>query len=80
MLGKPLIMAKNTGMDDIIQKHNIGEVVEYNIESVKAGIFKLISRRNEWRSMGLEMNKIFNSYYSWNQMEERLVNLYDNIK
>ena len=79
MLGKPLIMAKNTGMDNIIVKYNIGEVVEYNKESVIDGIFKLINRKSEWNNISFTMRNIFIENYSWDEMERRLLRLYKDI-
>lgn len=35
MLGKPIVMAKNTGFDEIIEENNIGCLIEYSKSGLK---------------------------------------------
>lgn len=79
MLGKPLIMVKNTGMSDIVEKNDIGEVIEYNAKSLEKAINNLIERRTEWPMMRDRMRGIYEKDYSWKLMEERLIDLYRRI-
>nr|WP_285855708.1 glycosyltransferase family 4 protein [Paenibacillus camelliae] len=79
MLGKPLIMAKNTGMDDIVVVNDIGEVIEYNIQSFEKGIANLVRKSNEWVNIGNRMNELYDREYSWSEMENRLISIYDEI-
>lgn len=79
MLGKPLIMVENTGMDDVVKKNNIGEVIKYDEESLKIGIDKIIKRKHEWKKISGDMKQLFKKNYSWSEMEKRLINLYRNI-
>ncbi|MDF2519793.1 MAG: glycosyltransferase [Clostridia bacterium] len=76
MLGKPLIMVKNTGFDEVVSQNEIGSVIDYNIESLEAGIRNLVRRRSEWPEMSRKMKQLYEKEYSWNRMEERLINLY----
>lgn len=76
MLGKPLIMAKNTGMDEIVTQYEIGEVIEYNSQSFKQALEKLVSRRDKWDSISLKMKNLYRKEYSWEEMERRLLNIY----
>ncbi|WP_270658905.1 glycosyltransferase family 4 protein [Paraclostridium bifermentans] len=80
MLGKPIIMAKNTGMDDIVEKYGIGEVIEYSKQSLEVAIDNLIEKRNDWKNIAEISQKIYNNNYSWSEMERRLINLYEKIK
>lgn len=79
MLGKPLIMVKDTGMSEIIEEYNIGELMEYNIDSLKNAIEKLVGRKKEWIEISYKMKKIYKQNYSWDSMEERLIALYKEI-
>lgn len=79
MLGKPLIMVKNTGMSDVVQENNIGICIDFTAESFKNGLIELIDRKNEWQEISSKMKKIYNETYSWNVMEKRLLELYKNI-
>ena len=79
MIGKPLIMVRNTGMDTIVSKNDIGEVIEYNKESLYYSINKLIKRKDEWNQMSEKMRRIYSEQFSWNEMEQRLLLLYSKI-
>lgn len=79
MLGKPLIMIKDTGMDNIIKENNIGVIINYNKKDLESGIKELINMRNEWENIAKKMNSIYYSYYSWGQMEKKLLKLYGDI-
>lgn len=79
MLGKPLIMVKNTGMSNIVSENDIGVCIDFNKQSFEEGLLKLISRRNEWDSIKDRMNKLYNEDYSWKVMEQRLVSLYQDL-
>ncbi|MGX7419742.1 glycosyltransferase family 4 protein [Carnobacterium gallinarum] len=78
MLGKPIIVAKDTGMDDIILKEKIGFSVDYSINEI-ATLLEFISDNKEI----LKEYKInsSNAYpkYSWDKMEQRLKNIYYNL-
>lgn len=79
MLGKPLIMAKGTGMSEVIKKSDLGEVIDYSEKGFSTGLEKLIKRKNEWPKMSLRMKEIYRKKYNWNEMEKRLIELYKNI-
>ncbi|WP_196596234.1 glycosyltransferase family 4 protein [Pectinatus frisingensis] len=79
MLGKPLIMVRGTGMADVIEKNDIGEVIEFNSISLKKGINNLVERRDEWYEMADKMKNLYNKYFSWDIMQNRLLDLYRNI-
>lgn len=79
MLGKPLIMVKNTGMSQIVEKYDIGINIDYNESSFEEGLLKLISRKNEWNKINLKMKNLYKEYYAWDVMEKRLIELYSNI-
>ena len=76
MLGKPVVMAHNTGFDEIIENNKIGCLIEFSEEGLSKGLNKLIDVQDEWDSMSVRMKKLYNEQYSWSEMERRLVNLY----
>ncbi|MBO5413811.1 MAG: glycosyltransferase family 4 protein [Clostridia bacterium] len=79
MLGKPLIMAKGTGMSEVVAKNDLGEIIDYSEVGFAKGLEKLIERKNEWEKMSLKMREIYSQDYDWNEMEKRLIELYTNI-
>lgn len=38
MLGKPLIMCRNTGMSEVVADNNFGVLIDYNLKSLESGL------------------------------------------
>ena len=79
MLGKPLIMVKETGMSTEVQNNDIGVVIDYTSEGFERGIEELLSRKSEWSEMAIRMKDLYNKQYSWEIMEQRLTDLYKEV-
>ena len=79
MLGKPIIMARNTGFDEIIEENHIGCIIDYNEEGFAEGIQMLLNQRSKWPIMRMRMKELYYNQYSWELMEKRIVRLYDEI-
>lgn len=79
MLGKPLIMVKGTGMSEVVEENKIGVLIDYSKAGVREGIEKLVNRENEWDSISVKMENMYEERYSWNIMEKRLLMLYEGI-
>ena len=80
MLGKPLVMVKNTGMSKVVKENNIGVLIDYSKEGFLEGVTLLSKNKHLWNSMSDKMKDIYNKDYSWTKMQERLINFYDKIK
>ncbi len=80
MLGKPVVMARGTGFDEIIEKCNIGCLIEFSEKGFSDGLNKLLSQRDEWSEMSSRMKQLYNEQYSWLEMERRIVDLYSDLK
>ncbi|WP_107947839.1 glycosyltransferase family 4 protein [Lysinibacillus parviboronicapiens] len=79
MLGKPLIMAKNTGMSEVVAENNLGELIDFNRESLRQAIDSLVKRKQEWPEIARKMKELYEERYSWSQMEKRLTDLYSSL-
>ena len=79
MLGKPLVMVKDTGMSEYISQYDIGELIGYSKDSLEKGIQKLCDRRSEWRDISYRMKELYLSEFSWDEMEKRLWELYGKL-
>ena len=77
-LGKPTIMAKNTGMDDEVIAMNSGLVIDFNIESLQNALKEIYEDIDKWRSRKDELHELFERKYSWTIMEDRLLSIYVN--
>lgn len=80
MLGKPLIMAKNTGMDDYIEKYCIGEIIEYTAEDFNRAINKLLLNRNKLSESSKRAKNLYYTKFSAEIMESKLVDLYTDLE
>lgn len=84
MAGKPLIVAKNTYVDSIVKRENIGWVLEETEEKAKNNLKNILNSiyrdKNELTVMGGRMKKIYKCSFQWKVMEERLLRVYRKIK
>lgn len=78
-LGKPLIMAKETGMSEFVMENKIGTLIDFNEEGFVEGLDRLIAEKETWGNMGSKMKKLYNEKFSWKTMEGRLIQLYQEI-
>lgn len=79
MLGKPVIMARNTGFDEIIENNKIGCLIEFDEIGLSMGLNKLIGQKDEWSLMSERMKQLYKEQYSWAEMENRIIELYDSL-
>ncbi len=81
MLGKPVIVARNTHMDQIITKESCGLVVPYgDIPSLEAALACLQSDVALRSSLGSNSRLAYETTYSWSVMEARLLDLYRSVE
>jgi len=81
MLGKPVVMARNTGFDDAVEKYGIGTLIdECTEEGLLTALEDMLARRNEWEAMGQRSKNLYEKEYSWAIMEERLLALYKELE
>ena len=76
MLGKPVIMAKNTGMAHIVEEFDLGEVIGYSRDGLIKAVDRLTAQPQRWDGMAQRAQRLYSERYSWSEMEKRLTNLY----
>jgi len=80
MLAKPVVVAKNTNMDRIVEKCECGLVVEYgNLVALDQALTMLANDRALQTRLGENGRKAYKMYYSWKRMQERLRALYHEL-
>ncbi len=81
MLGKPIIVARGTGMDRLVEKYRLGLVIEYGNVSQLEKVLKEITSWNEKtrEAFATRVRNIFFQEFSWQLMEKRLINIYARI-
>lgn len=77
-LGKPLIMARNTGMSKIVETNDIGVLIDYNVESLNNALDYLIEKKNDWIEISKKSKELYNQF-SWQTMEQRIREIYASI-
>ena len=77
MLGKPVVMALDTGMSDIVEKYEIGAVVPF--DKPELGFQILCSKKKDWDTISTKEKDLYKKEYSWEKMEKRLVSIYDEL-
>lgn len=78
-LGKPSIMIQNTGMDKDVKLLNSGVVIDYDKESLKKALYKILENKDYWRKKENELKENFERLYSWKMMEKRLIGIYTEL-
>lgn len=78
-LGKPLIMARNTGMASIVEEFEIGEVIDFNMESLAHAIDRLVESRVNFETVFQKATELYNDKYSWARMESVIKDMYSNL-
>lgn len=79
-LEKPVIVARRTNMDKIIEEHQCGMVIEYgNEEQFEEAIVHLAKNNELRRNLGKNGGKAYQEYYSWEIMKSRILELYSEL-
>jgi len=78
MLARPVVVAKGTNMDRMIEKWDCGLVVDYgNLDALEQALLQLANDSALQRKLGENGRRAYESEYSWEHMKERLLRLYD---
>jgi len=76
-----VIVARNTNMDELVEKYNLGFVVDYGSEKQLMEVLSRllamspVERQNTYRHNA----DVYRELFSWDKMEERLLDLYESI-
>ena len=77
MLAKPIIVARGTHMDQLVEKYHCGLVVPYGDILALNESLELLESNNDFRiSLGQNGRMTYEKCYSWVKMEKRLLDLY----
>lgn len=79
MLGKPLLVAKGTGIDSVVDREEIGQSIVFSKSGLAEGLDKLFYLVSSDRSIEKRCRKLYCERYSWNLMASRLINAYAEV-
>jgi len=81
MLGKPLIVARGTHIDQMVSQLNCGLVIPYGDVIALEAALTTLNGDNELRSqMGANARRAYEQSYQWSRMEARLIDLYTTVR
>jgi glycosyltransferase involved in cell wall biosynthesis len=81
MLGKPVVVARDTNMDAIISAHQCGLVVTYGDVACLENTLQRLAEDDELRKdLGRKGRIAYETTYSWAIMKERLLRLYHEVE
>ena len=77
MLGVPIVVARDTNIDSIIQKFDCGLVVDYgDVNGLEAALTTLANDLTLRNRLGRGARRAYESTYNWTEMAARLQSLY----
>ena len=78
-LGKPVIVCRGTGIDQIVEKYRIGMVIDYQAEQFYQAIRFYKSHPEECKRIRKEARELYNRTYQWSVMRSRLLKAYNEL-
>lgn len=78
-LGKPIIVAKGTSVDQIVLDNNMGMVIDYSEESFERILLKILDDKVDAVALSYNSKQAY-AEYSWALMKKRISNIYGEIK
>lgn len=78
-LGKPIIVCKGTGIDELVTKNKIGIAVDYDSKSFIIGLEIICSDKRKIKQISSVSKKLFNNKYTWSIMELELIKMYETV-
>lgn len=77
MLGKAILVARDTNVDKVVKAFECGLVVDYNdIHAIETGLVSLAVDKASLIEMGKKARMAYETDFNWESMEKRIRNLY----
>lgn len=80
-LGRPIIVARGTGMDLLVKKYDLGYVVPYGDKKALEDVIKEVGSwsREKWTNFKTHSKKVYVENFAWDIQAKRLQTLYVDI-
>ena len=78
-LSKPILVCKDTGIDEIVSQHNTGLVIDYSAKDFFDNLDKLNNNRELLSTLGENGRLAYTNYFSWDIMSKRIKALYEKL-
>lgn len=77
LLGKPIIMVENTGLDSVVSTNQFGKVIDFNLSALRSALNQLITETQTFPEISRKMHEYFIKTFSWKETERRMLSLYN---
>lgn len=78
LLGKPIVVSNGTGVDELVNKENVGYTIDYTTEALSELIEYLFNNKKDLIIKGTHAKQNYKNY-SWEEMRERLIAAYQEL-
>ena len=78
-LGKPVIVCRGTGIDQIVERNQVGRVIEYRADQFYEAVRYFKAHPEECAQIRLRARALYENTYHWQIMKARLVNAYKEL-
>ena len=79
-LGKPIIVCKNTGIDELVEKNNTGFSINYDAKELIKKLEEISKDKKILKLISSNSKKMYEEKYNWQIMEKRLINIYSSME
>jgi glycosyltransferase involved in cell wall biosynthesis len=80
MLGKPVLVARHTNMDRIVEESGAGLVVDYgDVNAIEAALLRLAEQPGLRQALGQSARRAYERDYDWKVMQRRLLEVYRHV-
>ena len=78
-LGKPTIMVHDTGMDDMVDKYNLGLTINNSYDELEKALKSILEKMQYWKKQQNRIIKLYQKKFRWKNMERRLMKIYNDL-
>lgn len=81
-IGRPIVVARDTGMDQLVQRYALGFVVEYgNLAALEDAFAQVASwDLQRFEEFSQKAHRVYVTRFAWQKMKERLIALYRKLE
>ena len=79
-LKKPIIVCKNTGVDELVEKENCGLAIEYSAREFFDAVDRLKKDKDLYKTLSENGNVAYEARYSWATMKNVIRKMYNEVE
>jgi glycosyltransferase involved in cell wall biosynthesis len=80
LLSKPIIVARGTNIDRLVEEHAIGIAIDYGDDSaLEEALIRLQTKPDLRTQMGQNSRRAYETTYNWASMQQRLLTFYEEV-